>query len=422
MNDLPNEPTNENTPPPQLDWFSRFLVWLSGANAKVLVTQCPEDISKVLAQAGLLIGTFIYSSVVLTLISNHLFAAGHFSFGLMLGAIGVSALVAACDAYVFLHCSWLKDGVAELKKCLWDIPLPTSQRVRMNLFLGNRVFLALGWAQIIGVCLGLILFESDVTARIDANYLKGNANVVAEVSRPYDAEIKSERELVGIQEGVVKALARQATTLRQNEVNWIVRGSRKRRADPATDGRIQPFEAKHDEEQTKLDAMKRHLADLVQGRNAAIRKAVDSAPNHVPYSDGFLAQVRALDEIAGENGRVAFLIIVLELVAVGIELAPILAKVLGLNPTAYSAIHAREYYLRLTRIADELERELDKDVPTPPEPPTEKPMNDNLFFAGIDTPANDNIAPELPVKRKRGRPRKVRSASTNGSGQGLPEV
>lgn len=132
MNELPNEPANDNRPP-DLNLIFRFLIrWLAGADVKILTSQCPEDIPKILAQAALLIGTFIYSSVVLTMISNRLFEAGHFSFGLMLGSIGVSALIGACDAYVYLHCSWLKDGITELKKVGWDSPICVSTTSSMR--------------------------------------------------------------------------------------------------------------------------------------------------------------------------------------------------------------------------------------------------------------------------------------------------
>jgi Domain of unknown function (DUF4407) len=417
MNELYNDPVNDNLPPPKLDWVSRFLLWLAGADVKILLTQCPEDIPKILAQALLLIGTFVYSSVVLTLISNRLFAAGDFSFGLMLGSSGVSALIGAADSYVFLHCGWLKDGIVELKKVGWEIPLPAGQRLRMNLFLVNRFALALCWAQIIGLCLGLIVYESDVKTRIEANYLKANAAVVTEVSRPFDAEIKSQQESVGIQESVVRALARQSTALRQSEVDRIIHGYRKRRDEPMTDSRVRPFETRLEEEQEKLDTMKKRLADLMQGRNAAIRKAVDSATNHVPFSGGFLAQVKALDEIASENGKVAFLIIVLELVAVGIELSPILAKVLGLNPTAHSAIYAREYFIRLNRIADAMESALG-NAPPPPPGAAGMPANNGRGLTGGPPPANDNLVPRQQAKRGRGRPRKY--PPTNGSGRGFP--
>jgi hypothetical protein len=421
MTELSNDNNHPRRPSPESGFLVRSLLCLAGANAKVLTTQCPEDIPKVLAQAGLLFGTFLYSCVVLTMIFNRLLAAQHFSFGLTLGAISISMLVSACDAYVFLHCSWVKDGISELKKAGWDIPLSPTQWVKTNLFLLNRVLLSIAWAYVVGLCLSLIIYSDDTRARIDNTYLRANAAIVAQVSPPYDDAVKSEREAVATEEAAVKALFKQATSLRQTQANSIARKSKQRRDEPAIESGVRSFEAKLDDEKAKLDKAKTRLAELVEGRNAAIHKAVDSAPNHVSYNGGFLSQVKALEEIVNEDGKIAFIVGAIEVIAVGIEMAAVLAKLLGHNPTGYSAIIAKQYFLRLTRTADEMEQELQRDSVRENDRAAEELANDNNLSDEKEAPANDNFPPQQPVKRKRGRPRKHLPSASNGSGQGLPE-
>ena len=183
------------------------------------------------------------------------------------------------------------------------------------------------------------------------------------------------------------------------------------------------FESKLADKNARLSSLKDQLADLTKGRNDAIRKAVESAPNYVPHNAGFLAQITALEQIADEDGKIASVIILFDLVSVGFELAAVLAKVMAYCPTTYAAIVARDFYLRLVRIVDEMMVEINagpkpKAVPLE-NPSVAKPANDN------QKPANDNHKkdgpiidvtptassdkppqPPQPPRRRRGRPRK----------------
>ncbi len=93
------------------------------------------------------------------------------------------------------------------------------------MFLANRSVLAGCFAYIIGTCLGLLTFSADILSYSERVYLKSNAAVVAQVSGPIDAEIKSAKDEVDLQTAAIKALSKQATALRQNEVNWITRSA-----------------------------------------------------------------------------------------------------------------------------------------------------------------------------------------------------
>jgi archaellum component FlaC len=176
-----------------------------------------------------------------------------------------------------------------------------------------------------------------------------------------------------------------------------------------TQNRLPTFEASLSAESDKLANLKEQLSKLVNGRNDAIRNAIDSAPNHVDFDRGFLAQIRVLDEIAHADLKFAGVIMLIDVTSFGFELAAVLAKITTFSPTTYAALIARDSFLRSVRIADEIVRELDlcaKKVEneaellrrnTPADPDAEPGEEDH------DEPPE---SPPQPPKRGRGRPRK----------------
>lgn len=185
--------------------------------------------------------------------------------------------------------------------------------------------------------------------------------------------------------------------------------------------RLPAYEADLADDNTKLADSKGRLVGLTDSRNDAIRKAVENAPNYVPHNTGFLAQIIALKQIANEDSIVAGKILLFELVSVGFELAAVLAKVMAYCPTTYSAIVARDVYMRAVRIVDEMMAELNGGPKTEAEPLENPqfgfPANDNhkgpKVEPIIDMPpsagSEDSRPPEppQPPKRRRGRPRKL---------------
>jgi hypothetical protein len=413
MYEMPTDDRRDDAPV-KPDWFTLILIMIAGADWKILTAQCPEDIGKIKAIALLPVSVFMLTSAILTLVTNSLFGEpGHFSFGLMAGSVGFAFVILLCDSYVFLRCSWIQAGLDEL-----GIPLPRGQRAKVIFFLANRILLAVCWAYVIGTCFALLVYGKDIATRIETDYLRQNAAIVAQVSLPIDAQIRSADEAVRMQIAGISALSKQVSALRQTEA-YRFRVGRKGKLDPEFDNGVRSFESRLSDENARLANLKLQAARLVQDRNAAIRKAVDSAPNHVPYNDGFLARLKVLGQIASEDWKVALLIFALESVCVGTELAPILAKLFGYNPTVYSVIVGREFVTRVSQISDEMTRELEVDAVTLSGFPTGRPANDNDPRHDGGTPTNDNVAPEQPVKRKRGRPPKYPPPAINGSG--LPE-
>jgi hypothetical protein len=182
-------------------------------------------------------------------------------------------------------------------------------------------------------------------------------------------------------------------------------------------------------ETAKLTALKSDVARLIAGRERAIRQAVENAPTHVGYDDGFLAQLRTLEEIAQEDRKIELVILLIEIASLGLELAMVLAKVFGYAPTVYATLLASDHYRRIVSIVDDLTNDLNGNEPephgcgpSPSGPPAEAAaLPDALIMPGPSaSPAAAAPPSPQPVKRKRGRPRKnpTFTAITGGIGQG----
>jgi Domain of unknown function (DUF4407) len=170
------------------------------------------------------------------------------------------------------------------------------------------------------------------------------------------------------------------------------------------------FESELSAENAKLAALKKELDNLVVGRESDIQRVIDSAPDHVPFSGGFLGRIMALDHISAENPKLFLIIALLDVCSFGFELAGVLSKVTAYVPTTYSMIIARDSYMQAVRIADEMMAELKTIGIQNHEAPDIQPADDpslNAAFATTPAPAANANGASPPVeKRKRGRPRK----------------
>jgi uncharacterized protein DUF4407 len=148
-------------------------------------------------------------------------------------------------------------------------------------------------------------------------------------------------------------------------------------------------------ESDKLTNLKDELTKLTAGRDQAIRDAIENAPDHVPLDNGFLAQLKVLKQIAKQDNGIAAVILLIDVIAFGFELAAVLSKITAFVPTTYAAILARDAYMTAVKIVDDMMIELEDtggkapNGSAPPNPP--------------QTP--NDPAPQ-PLKRGRGRPRK----------------
>ena len=164
------------------------------------------------------------------------------------------------------------------------------------------------------------------------------------------------------------------------------------------------FEQALTAETQQLDQTRQDYEAKLAGRNAAIQRAIESAPDYVPPATGFLTQIKLLEEIAGHDNKVTTIIILIDVVSFGFELAAVLAKVTSYVPTTYASLLASEVYLGVSRIGEALAAELkasgqdepsdtvEETIAAAPIPPNSGATGDELF---------------TPPKRGRGRPRKA---------------
>jgi hypothetical protein len=188
------------------------------------------------------------------------------------------------------------------------------------------------------------------------------------------------------------------------------------------------FEESLKAETAKLTGTKDELTKLIAGRDLAIRQAVEDAPNYVGYDNGLVAQISVLEALASKDRKIAILIMLVDVVSFGLELAAVLSRVTGYAPTTFAVLLARDVYLSAVRIADEMMEELDQrngeepdesGLPAPAGPVDGTPGSGG---AAIPDPAMStgeaalrSEPPESPVaaapasprppKRGRGRPR-----------------
>ncbi len=173
------------------------------------------------------------------------------------------------------------------------------------------------------------------------------------------------------------------------------------------------FEKTLDVENAELLKLKNELTNLTHGRESAIRRAIENAPDHVDSENGFLAQISELEQIAQKDTKIAVVIGLIDVISFGFELAAVLAKVTSYVPTTYSALLARDAYLGAVRTVDgmvaELHAETRKGNVEPEILPPERPPGDKQGLdsaATLDPFGAPNDSSPTPPKRGRGRPRK----------------
>jgi Domain of unknown function (DUF4407) len=180
---------------------------------------------------------------------------------------------------------------------------------------------------------------------------------------------------------------------------------------------LQPLEAELKEATARLDSQRETLTKLTGNREGDIRAKVEAAPDYVGRDQGLIGQLKALRQIA-KDPEIATVIFLIDFVTFMLEMACVMGKIMSPIPTSFSALTARDIFMRLTRIVDGMMAELDRGPDPDADGPdiSGGPANDNNLDHGFRAPPGIN--PDRPVipppaKRPRGRPRKPRPEDLN---------
>jgi predicted nucleic acid-binding Zn-ribbon protein len=490
-----------------------------------VLSRCPiVDADHAAISGAIFIGSFVYQASLFSIIGEKLFASpGHIRFDVILGGLFLAGYITLVDTHTIAAPSWHQAGLSELKRGGLNLDQGWSTWLKIKGFLAVRIGLfSVAFALLTGIFGGQIIFDRDIAARLQQQFLESNGHLIPAATARVEAEIQRDADAFSAQTKQVETLATQVAALRQNaidpsannpeiqqaqgEVTRLV--ERKAKADedvrkaekfasdegagiigapgntgkpgcrqrcraaveqaeqaktyaaqiaaeldlartrldslrqklpPASDAskqavhdQLEAYEKSLEAENTKLSNQKAELTNLTNGREGAIRRAIENAPDHVDVEGGLLTQIKVLEQLASEDPKIATIIILIEIISFALEAGAVLAKVTSYQPSTYAALIARDAYMTAVKIVDEMMVKLKRDdnseggVPEGVTP--NNPVNNNQGGGAAATPEPstnlDNPA-QQPVKRKRGRPRKhpiltiVKDASgREGSGQG----
>jgi len=183
------------------------------------------------------------------------------------------------------------------------------------------------------------------------------------------------------------------------------------------------FEQAFEADKANLEKLKSDLATATNDRETSIRRAVEQAPNAVPFEVGLLTRIRELERISQESTKVMLVIILIDICSFGFEMAAVLSKLLGNVPFEYATRYAAKVYMRRIQIAEQMADEIQAIDDE------RRRKNDHRGHEdGPNNPGAPGLAPDLrdlgetkgstaqQIKRGRGRPRKYPLPATNGTG------
>ncbi len=392
-----------------------LLLIAGGAHPRTIIEHCPpHEVWNVMMRGLALLASCSFTGFSLYAAATTVLNGGHFSIFVLLAALGIGAFIGVIDNLALYRAPIVALGFTELANTGVTISTPTNYTSLSGRIVGLRIGQGVVLGLLSGVFLMLFAVSSSIATRSDFDFMLANKSNSVEMSKPYDAQIGRATDAVAVQQGLVTGLTRQITSMRQRMM-----GPKGQAQSAVSDVRVAKFEKDLGEANTKLDGLKASLAKLVDGRNAAVMKAIETAPNHVPRREGFLGQLVTLQEMVSENPLLLLFLVPILLVSLGLDLAPVIAKSLYI-PSSYAALVTLDHFERVAKLAHEgaerleryqreEDRTADKLAETDQILPDEMfgppwPANENLFHANENETSLTEAAPTQPAKRKRGRP------------------
>ena len=113
------------------------------------------------------------------------------------------------DSYVFVRAGFHADGIRELARGGLDLSGGWAVKVTAGIFLGFRILLALGFAQLTAIFVALILYQGDIAADLNSQAQRENTALIASANRHVDADIEQASDAVKETQQRVEALRKE---------------------------------------------------------------------------------------------------------------------------------------------------------------------------------------------------------------------
>jgi hypothetical protein len=385
----------------------RILATAAGVDLKTL-RECPsEDWENVRAIGLLMVSVWVYQTAVIAMVAHRLLASdGRLHLTLVAMSMLIATMLLLIDSYGFCRAGFHADGIRELARAGLDLSGSFAAKIAAGVFLAFRILLALVFAQLTAIFMSLILYHADIMAHLEQQNQQQNAALITAATRRIDGDIQQASEAVSEAQQRVDAFQKQIDAT----LNYLRGPQPWRNKERARSAQTMLPELQRNLETatSTLATLRENLSTLRNGRDAAIQQAINQSPARAEPSTGILAQIGALRQIA-ENSEVFFVIVLIDLTSFGLDTAAVLAKTTTFIPTTYAALLARNAYLRVVVIADELVEITNRGAPserenqTPPTEPAPGERSANVTWFPAMQGRRDEARPD---KRPRGRPRK----------------
>lgn len=199
---------------------NRLFLHIAAADEETL-RLCPQhDWDNVRAVAQLMICTWFYQTLLFSIVSNRLFSApGQVLPQLLLASAFLASFILLIDSYMVMRSGWHLSGIQELKRGGIDISGGIGPRLKAGFFLAIRITLSIGIAQLTAIFMSLLIFGSDITARLEEANRNANNALMSTTTALVDGELQRATDAVQAESAQDTALAAQVTALRQDQVD-----------------------------------------------------------------------------------------------------------------------------------------------------------------------------------------------------------
>jgi hypothetical protein len=325
---------------------------------------------------------------------------------LVAAALFIPSMVLLLDAQV-IRAGYRAEGFRELARAGLELREAWLRKLAGGVLFGFRFLLSVAMAQFIGIAAALTGYHADIAVELTREAQRNNAPLVAAATVDVDAENAQTADAVKASEHRVDVLDKQiASTLRYLRSSTVWRNrERAHQAETALPELQRDLRATTAE----LNSLRDELARQTKGRADTIQIAIDNSPERVEPNTGILAQISALQRITAGSKIVFFVALLVDLICFGLDLAGVACRLTTFCPTTYAALVAKDSYVRVAEMVDEIVEitnrrdRTDGDPFGPPDPPGPgRGSRSNVtWFPG----ANERGKPPTG-KRPRWRPRK----------------